>query len=344
MMVDTKGFHVPAKLNATIPAEKRGTTRDRVRLMVMNGTGSITHDSFLQLSSYLKEGDLLVMNNSRTLPAALKGMHGNREVEIRLSRRISEKEWDVLVVDSSFKVGDTIDFKDGISATISDFGSEEPLVRLLFSVGGVRLTNMIYKYGEPIRYEYIDQPWSLDTYQTVYAAAPGSVEMTSAGRAITWRLLNQLKSKGINLAFLQLHAGLSYYGNDHWPTPSKHPEKYVISEETANLVNDTHRKGGRVIAVGTTVVRALESATDLSGRVSAKEGVTDLYIQSGYHLKVVDGLLTGFHEPEASHLDLLTAFVNYDVLMSCYQEAIAYEYLWHEFGDMNLILPEVRLQ
>ena len=210
---------------------------------------------------------------------------------------------------------------------------------LSFSKSGLELYDAIYRYGEPLYYEYIKTPWPLEMYQTVYASVPGSVEMPSAGRAISWRLLDKLKQKGVKIAYLQLHAGLSYYGNDRWPNPTNHVEAFCIPEETAELVNKTKKNNGRVIAVGTTVVRALETAVTNDGIVEAQEGATRLYIQKGYPLRAVDGLLTGFHEPEASHLDLLSAFIDEDLLMKAYEEVLSAGYLWHEFGDMNLILP-----
>ena len=210
---------------------------------------------------------------------------------------------------------------------------------LSFSKTGLDLYDAIYQYGEPLHYEYIQTPWPLEMYQTVYASVPGSVEMPSAGRAISYSLLRKLKQKGVNIAYLQLHAGLSYYGNDRWPNPANHVEAFYIPEETAEMVNRTRKNKGRVIAVGTTVVRALETAVNSEGIVEAQEGETRLYIQKGYPLRAVDGLLTGFHEPEASHLDMLSAFMDEDLLMNAYEEALSSGYLWHEFGDMNLILP-----
>jgi S-adenosylmethionine:tRNA ribosyltransferase-isomerase len=176
-------------------------------------------------------------------------------------------------------------------------------------------------------------------YQTVYASVPGSMEMASAGRAISYKLLHTLKKKGVKIAYVQLHAGLSYYGNDRWPNPANHVEAFCIPEKTAELVNETKKNNGRVIAVGTTVVRALETAVTSDGFVEAQEGATRLYIQKGYPLRAVDGLLTGFHEPEASHLDMLSAFIDEEILMKAYEEVLSAGYLWHEFGDMNLILP-----
>ncbi|MBW8348516.1 S-adenosylmethionine:tRNA ribosyltransferase-isomerase [Bacillus sp. IITD106] len=340
MKVDAKDFHIPSNLNASIPPEKRGTSRDGVRLMVLDCvSGKTVHGQFKDLASYLKPGDLLVMNNSRTIPSVLRGRRGGRNVEVRLSRRLSDREWDALVLNGLCEIGVKLILENGITATIIGNGSERPLVRLLFSKGGVELYNMIFQFGEPIRYEYIDTSWPLEAYQTVYATVPGSVEMASAGRAFSWGLINQLKKKGVQTTFLQLHAGLSYYGENHWPTPNKHPERFSISEQTAEIVNRTRKDGGRVIAVGTTVVRALESASDHKGQVTPQNRLTDLFIKEGYPLKVVDGLLTGFHEPEASHLHLLTAFIKKDYLLKSYHEALEHEYLWHEFGDMNFILP-----
>nr|WP_066400798.1 S-adenosylmethionine:tRNA ribosyltransferase-isomerase [Cytobacillus eiseniae] len=339
-MSAVRSFQVPANLNAHTPAEFRGVQRDHVRLMALDTvSGDCFHNHFHHLAAYLRKGDLLVLNNSRTLPAMLKGKSGKQTIEIRLSRKISDNEWEALIVGGVVTVGEKITLLGELTATITGIGMEAPLVILSFSKSGLALYENIYRYGEPLHYEYIETPWPLEMYQTVYASVPGSVEMPSAGRAFTWKLLKQLKQKGVNIAFIQLHAGLSYYGNNRWPNPSKHVEDYCVPEETAALVNQTKENGGRVIAVGTTVVRALETAVNHTGKVEAQEGRTRLYIQKGYPLKAVDGLITGFHEPEASHLDLLTAFIDKHLLLKAYRAALADGYLWHEFGDMNLILP-----
>lgn len=339
-MSSARSFQIPEYLNAHTPAELRGIQRDHVRLMTLDTvTGDYSHDYFYKLDSYLFEGDLLVLNNSRTIPAVIKGKRGKQTIEIRLSRKLSDKEWEALIVGGVVTVGEKIDLPKGLTATITGLGAEAPLIILSFSKSGLDLLEIFYRYGEPLHYEYIETPWPIEVYQTVYASVPGSVEMPSAGRAFTWRLLNRLKEKGVNIAYLQLHAGLSYYGNDRWPHPNKHLEEFSISAETAELVNKTKENNGRVIAVGTTVVRALETAVNTDGKVEPEKGITGLYIQKGYPLKAVDGLITGFHEPEASHLDLLSAFINKGLLMKAYKEALADGYLWHEFGDMNLILP-----
>jgi S-adenosylmethionine:tRNA ribosyltransferase-isomerase len=335
-------FYLPSELNASHPPERRGIRRDHVRMMVLDKkTGDVSHDKFFQLADYLKPGDLVVMNNSRTVPAILKaGLYRNsklieEEAEIRLARRRNEETWDVLIVTDRVKLGDILQFSSDLSAVVIDMKEGSPLKTILFSKKGTDLFNSIYALGEPVRYEYINHPWGLDYYQTVFASHPGSVEMPSAGRAFSWELLFNLQRKGIELDFIQLHTGLSYLLDDEVETsPTDNYEEYHLSEKTIEKIHKTKAAGGRVIAVGTTVVRALESA----GVTGELHGVTNLYINQNFPLKMVDGIITGFHEPKASHLDMLTAFVPQDLLWSAYEEAIDQQYLWHEFGDMNLIL------
>jgi S-adenosylmethionine:tRNA ribosyltransferase-isomerase len=179
----------------------------------------------------------------------------------------------------------------------------------------------------------------IDLYQTVYAGEPGSVEMPSAGRALSWEVLLKLKRRGVKLASVVLHTGLSSTRDDE--LDAAHPnydEEYQVPEVTAYDANQARGNGSRVIAVGTTVVRALESVVQGDGRLVAGKGWTRLHIDSRHTLRAVDGLITGFHEPKASHLELLSAFVNPLRLQSAYLEAISRGYLWHEFGDTNLII------
>ena len=335
-------FYLPSELNASQPPERRGIRRDHVKMMVLDKkTGHVTHDHFFHLTDYLNPGDLVVMNNSRTVPAILKaGLFRDtkriqQEVEIRLARRRNEETWDVLVVTEGVKLGDILHFSSDLTAVVIDMKAGTPLKTILFSKKGTDLFNSIYALGEPIRYEYINHKWGLDYYQTVFASQPGSVEMPSAGRAFSWELLFNLQRKGIELDFIQLHTGLSYLLDDELETsPTDNYEEYHLSEKTIEKIHRTKASGGRVIAVGTTVVRALESA----GVTGALNGVTNLYINKSFPLKMVDGIITGFHEPKASHLDMLTAFVPQDLLWNAYEEAIEQQYLWHEFGDMNLII------
>ncbi|MBS4177937.1 S-adenosylmethionine:tRNA ribosyltransferase-isomerase [Lederbergia citrea] len=338
-MTAVHNFQIPKHLNALSPAEYRGKSREDVRLLVLDRlNGTTFHAHFNQLQDYLMPGDLLVINNSRTIPAVLTGKYKNNTIEVRLSRQVSEQEWDAVILGNTLAIGSTLTFPGDMSAVVISDGSELPLVTLSFSKSGLDLLNHIYRIGLPIHYEYIDYPWPLDTYQTAFASVPGSVEMPSAGRALSWKMLNNLKEQGIDFGFLQLHTGLSYYGENMWPHPEKHPESYCIPLKTAQQIAKTKVNGGRVIAVGTTVVRALETAANEDGTVKPQSGLTSLYIKKDYQLTVVDGLLTGFHEPEASHLDLLTAFIEENHLIKAYSKALDQGYLWHEFGDMNLVL------
>lgn len=335
-------FHLPSELNASHPPERRGIRRDHVKMMVLDKkTGQVKHDKFFRLSDYLKSGDLVVMNNSRTVPAILqaelfrKTKRMKQEVEIRLARRRNEDTWDVLIVTDDVRLGDILQFSSNLTGVVIDLKKGTPLKTILFSKKGTDLFNSIYSLGEPVRYEYIQDKWELDYYQTVFATHPGSVEMPSAGRAFSWELLFNLQKKGIELDFIQLHTGLSYLLDDEIETsPSDNYEEYHLSEKTIEKIHQTKASGGRVIAVGTTVVRALESA----GMTGVFNGVTNLYIHQNFPLKMVDGIITGFHEPKASHLDMLTAFIPQEKLWKAYEEAIEQQYLWHEFGDMNLIL------
>ncbi|QHW35283.1 S-adenosylmethionine:tRNA ribosyltransferase-isomerase [Paenibacillus rhizovicinus] len=344
-------FHVPEELNATAPPERRGIRRDHVKMLVLNRrTGFVSHSSFYRLDEHMKEGDLLVLNASRTIPAVLHGEWRRGGVvlgegtEVRLARRRDDCSWQALVVSTEFRPlpGDSFAFKPLLSAEVTAEVTEtssQPLVTIAFSLQGARLTDYLYAYAEPIRYEYISHPWELDYYQTVYASAPGSVEMPSAGRAFSWELLFKLKRQGVRIAYVQLHTGLSYIPEEGGhPDPRNNFEQYEVPKETADAIIRTKKEGGRVVAAGTTVVRALESAAGRDGEPAAGSGWTNLMIEASTPLRVVDGLISGFHEPEASHLEMLSAFIEPGLLYDAYQEAIAYGYLWHEFGDINVII------
>lgn len=338
-------FVVPDELNASAPPERRGLRRDHVKLMILDRkTGGALHTRFDQLDRFLQPGDVLVLNSSRTVPAALSGtLQKNGEtsvpVEVRLAHRLSEDTWDVLLLGEKGTIGDTLTFSHQLAAQIITADPDRPTVTIRFHAKGAALYDQIYALGEPIRYEYISQPWALDYYQTVYATSPGSVEMPSAGRAFSWELLFRLIRKGIRLTYLELHTGLSSFIDDRWNyQPTENWEEFFVPPSTADVVNKAKANGKRVIAVGTTVVRALESSVDEQGNLVSQRGKTNIYITDSYPLQIADGLLTGFHEPEASHLDMLSAFVRRDQLMRAYHEAIEMNYLWHEFGDVNLIV------
>lgn len=332
-------------MEAHQPAELRGVSRDQVRLLVLpRFQGPCVHTQFDALGDFLHPGDLLVVNTSRTLPSLLRAHdEEGQPVEVRLAHRRSDEMWDALLLNGRLHIGREgmcLDFGQGLTARVE---VRRPDLTFLWQVHFDRccipLLDLIYRLGEPVRYGYVEGPLPIDLYQTVYAGEPGSVEMPSAGRPFTWQMLLKLKNRGIGLASILLHTGLSSTRDDQIDlTHPVYDEDYFVPEATALAVNDAHVNGGTVIAVGTTVVRALESAAHPDGRVEAIRGLTRLHIAADYQLKVVDALLTGMHEPKSSHLDLLSAFVAPPRLQAAYLEAIQRGYLWHEFGDINLII------
>lgn len=338
-------FTLPPELEAHAPPELRGLRRDAVRLMVLpRSEGEPVHTSFDELGRFLRAGDLLVVNDSRTLPGLLRAQdeHGGA-VEVRLAHRRSDDVWDVLLLNGRRHIGRAgmrLEFGNGLRACVLARRPDLPFLwRMRFDTCCAPLLNLIYRLGEPVRYTYVQNALPLDLYQTVYAGMPGSVEMPSAGRPFTWELLLKLKRRGIGFVSLSLHTGLSSSRDD--AVDALHPnydEEFQVPAPTAHRVNETHAHGGRVIAVGTTVVRALETAARADGTVAEMRGWTHLRILQNTSLRAVDGLLTGLHEPQASHLDLLSAFVAPGRLQSAYQDCVARGYLWHEFGDMNLIV------
>ncbi|AFY56738.1 S-adenosylmethionine:tRNA-ribosyltransferase-isomerase (queuine synthetase) [Rivularia sp. PCC 7116] len=343
-------FLLPAELSAKEPPERRGIARDGVRLMTINrNSGEVDHSRFNGISEFLRPGDLLIFNTSRTLPASLQGCDCtlDKYLEIRLAQHLPDDSWLALLMCQQgnpfacgLQEGMNLDFGEGLTAKVENQDIHIPrLWKISFSLAGTQLMDSIYRLGNPIRYEYVSKPWDLDYYQTVYAKEPGSAEMPSAGRAFTWKLLFDLKRKGIETAQIVLHTGLSSYMDDE--LDALHPaseEEYFISETAAKKINRVRQEGGRIIAVGTTVVRALESAVDIEGLIKPQHSYTRLHISAEHQLKIVDGLLTGMHEPEASHLDLLTAFLSAEQIQVAYEDAVQRGYLWHEFGDLNLIL------
>jgi len=338
-------FNLPPELEAHQPAELRGVGRDQVRLLVLpRFQGPFVHTQFDALRDFLHKGDLLVVNTSRTLPALLRAHdEEGKPVEVRLAHRRSDEMWDALLLDGRVHVGREgmrLDFGQGLTAYVEARRPDLPFLwQVHFDRCCIPLLDLIYRLGEPVRYGYVEEPLPIDLYQTVYAGEPGSVEMSSAGRPFTWQMLLKLKNRGIGLASILLHTGLSSTRDDQIDlTHPVYAEEYFVPEATALAVNDAHANGGAVIAVGTTVVRALESAAHSDGRVEAVRGLTRLHIAADYRLKAADALLTGMHEPQTSHLDLLSAFVAPPRLQAAYLEAIQRGYLWHEFGDVNLII------
>lgn len=329
-------FTVPPELEASVPPEARGLTRDQVRLMVTNPrTDKIVHAGFADLPEFLCAGDLVVINVSATLPAALTARRAGGEViALHLSTRLPGDLWVVEPRASSTIPGETLSLEEGGRAT--------PLASYRRS-GRLWVANLdlprpvlqyLHRWGRPISYPYVRGTWPLAMYQTVYARVPGSAEMPSAGRPFTPAILDRLREKGVGIAELVLHTGVASLERDEAP----YEEFYSVSSATAEAVRAAKVTGGRVVAVGTTVVRALESSVDDEGRVVASRGWTDLVITPERGARVIDGLLTGFHEPRASHWALLEAVAGRRSLERSYRAAIAAAYLWHEFGDLHLII------
>ena len=343
-------FDLPDELSATKPPELRGINRDEVKLLIINRNDYMTyHSTFNHLSDFLRSGDLLIFNSSRTLPASLKTINKGKgkPSEVRLAEHLPDDTWLVLFLfdketpkNSLIKCGQKIEFESDLTAVVEKPDSHNPrLWKIKFSKTGAALIDIFYMIGKPIRYGYISAPLPLEYYMTVFAIDPGSSEMPSAGRAFTWKMLFDLKNKNIGTSFLTLHTGLSSYMDDDLSaTHVVSEEEYFIPAGTASRIRTAKAKGGRIIAVGTTVVRALESSASLTGKVVAGHSYTNLKITGEHKLKIANGLITGFHEPQASHLDLISAFLNPSQIREAYEQAIERKYLWHEFGDLCLIV------
>lgn len=335
-------FNLTHEHEAHRPPEARGIARDSVSLLVSDrATNTHTIAPFTELAKYLRAGDLLVVNDSATIPAALDASRADgTSVTLHLSTRISERLWIVEPRRTPLiAVGEQLHLPGGGCVTLQSPVHREH-ARLWYAL--VDLPEASAEYlaasGRPIAYDYLDGRYSIDAYQTIFAREPGSVEMPSAARPFTLRVIDSLYRYSVNIASITLHCGVA--------SPEAHEppldERFAVPEWTARIVNATHAEGGRVIAVGTTVVRALESAVS-GGVVHPARGWTSRIVDPSNPPQVVDGLLTGFHEPRASHFLMLEAFVDRHFLSEAYNEALEAGLLWHEFGDVHLILPSKRV-
>lgn len=347
-------FQLPPERSASAPPEARGLTRDGVRLMISyQASNQLVHTHFRELDRFLEAGDVLLLNTSETMNAALPATRTDgKALTLHLSTRLPSDLWVVEVREPAeratrpfphARAGERLSLPGGASATLLTPHAptlrhrEGAEVRLWIAILKLPcpLERYLAEFGAPIRYSYVERPWPLPYYQTVYANERGSAEMPSAGRAFTPELLTRLMAKGVQLLPLLLHTGVASL-EAHEPP---YEEFYRVSPTTAAAVNGARAEGRRVIAVGTTAVRAIESVTDERGRAHAGEGWTDLVITPARGMRVVDGLLTGLHEPRATHLALLEALAGRAHLEHSYTAALAEGYLWHEFGDLHLILP-----
>jgi S-adenosylmethionine:tRNA ribosyltransferase-isomerase len=332
-------FDLPDELAATRPPEQR----DQVRLLVARADG-MAHARFADLGAFLAPGDLVVVNTSATLAAAVDGTRpGGGAVTVHFSTALDGGTWLVEVrpvqnatgpvTDAS--VGEGIVLPAGVTVTLRE--PRDRLWRADVAVEGSVL-DYLARHGRPVTYSYVKGRWPLDAYQTVFAREPGSAEMPSAGRPFTADLVTRLVSAGVAVAPITLHTGVSSLEEGEPPLP----ERYRVPRATARLVNLTRASGGRIVAVGTTVTRALESVAQVDGWVGPRAGWTDLVLGPNRPARVIDGLITGWHAPGASHLRLLEAVAGTDLVAAAYQEALRHRYLWHEFGDSCLLLPNGR--
>ena len=336
---------LPPQLAAHEPSEATGRGRDDVRLMVSRtASGEVSHHSFAALPELLLPGDLVVVNNSATLPAAI-ALPDGAALTVHFSTAMPEGDW--LVELRSGRSPATVTFGGGKPGQRLDLPGRAMLTlaaRFSQRLWRARLSTAVIpyllRYGEPIRYSYVPRLWPIESYQTVFATWPGSAEMPSAARPFTPEIVTRLVSRGIAIAPITLHTGVSSLEGGEQP----YPESYDVPAATARLANLTRQAGGRVIAAGTTVVRALETAAALSGRASpgaiaASAGWTSHVVTRQSGVAAVDGLLTGLHEPRSTHLWMLAAFASEELLGRCYRAAADQGYRWHEFGDVHLLLP-----
>ena len=355
-------FELPPQLEAGEPPEARGLRRDEVRLMVSyREDDRVTHTRFTDLPDFLEAGDALVVNTSGTMNAAIPATRENgTPVTVHLSTHLPADLW-VVELRSSSRAEPLLDGESGEMLSLpadayltlhtpylpENRSSGERPNRLWISTVTLtdNLNDYLDRHGSPIRYGYVQESWPPGYYQTVYATEKGSAEMPSAGRAFTPELITRLVAEGVRILPLVLHTGVASLEDDEPP----YEEFYRVPPETARAVNEVREAGRRVVAVGTTVVRALETVTDADGVTHPGSGWTDLFVTPERGVRSANGMLTGLHEPRSTHLSMLEALVGRDAvrpfstagrehLRTAYEEALKAGYLWHEFGDLHLIL------
>lgn len=341
MNVSDFNYELPKELIAQDPLEKRSESR----LMVLDKeTGDITHKHFYDILEYVNEGDCLVINNTRVIPARLYGSKEGTDaaIEILLLKRIDADTWECLTKPGKkARVGARISFGDGILVgEIIDIVEEgNRLIR--FEYDGI-FEEILDKLGEMPLPPYITHKLQdKNRYQTVYAKYDGSAAAPTAGLHFTPELMEELRDKGIRIAEVTLHVGLGTFR----PVKVKnvlehhmHSEYYEINEEACDIINSTKESGGKVISVGTTSTRTIESAADENGYLTPKKGNTDIFIYPGYDFKVIDSLITNFHLPESTLIMLVSALAGRENVLSAYEEAVKEKYRFFSFGDAMLIM------
>ncbi len=333
-------YHLPEERIAQTPLKDRTSSK---LLVLDRETGDITHKIFRDIKDYLNKGDLLVMNNTRVIPARLFGVkkETGSKIEFLLLKRIDINEWEVILKPGrKAREGARFDFGDGLLSAeilkVKDDGNR--IVK--FEYEGV-FEEILDKLGQMPLPPYIKEKLEdKERYQTVYSKFEGSAAAPTAGLHFTDELLSEIRGMGVNTAFVTLHVGLGTFRPvkcDNITEHKMHSEHFFIDEETASLINETKKRGNKVIAVGTTSIRVLESVADENGVVKPYEGDTDIFIYPGYKFKVVDRLITNFHLPESTLLMLVSTMAGRENILNAYEEAIKEEYRFFSFGDAMFI-------
>ncbi len=341
MNVEEFDYHLPESLIAQTPLKNR----DQSRLLVLGRkTGNIAHKHFTDIMDYFEPGDTLVLNDTRVMPARLFGLkeETGAKVEMLMLTRIEDNDWEVLLKPAKrIKVGNTLSFGNGkiIAECIKELEQGGRIMRLHYE--GI-LEERLDELGEmplpPYIKERLDDP---DRYQTVYAKENGSAAAPTAGLHFTDELLQKIKDKGVNIAFITLHVGLGTFRpasvediDDH----EMHSEYYQMTKETADMLNKTKENGHRIISVGTTSTRTLETIRRDHEQFVATSGWTDIFIYPGFEYKAIDGLITNFHLPKSTLVMLVSAFSSREYILNAYKEAVKLKYRFFSFGDAMLII------
>ncbi|PLR78020.1 tRNA preQ1(34) S-adenosylmethionine ribosyltransferase-isomerase QueA [Bacillus sp. V3-13] len=342
MNVELFDFDLPDELIAQVPLKNRTDSR----LMVLNKeSGDITHDTFKNIGDYFKKGDCLVLNDTRVLPARLYGAKQDTgaKIEVLLLKQQDGDRWETLIKPAKrVKEGTKIDFGDGVLSAVC-VGETEHGGRILdFRYEGI-FYEVLEALGEMPLPPYIkEQLDDRDRYQTVFARERGSAAAPTAGLHFTEELLDELRSRGVHIAFITLHVGLGTFrpvSVENIHEHQMHTEFYQVSEGTARLLTDVRSKGGRIITVGTTSTRTLETiAAGHDGAFTAESGWTDIFIYPGYQFKAIDGMITNFHLPKSTLIMLVSALAGRENVLNAYQIAVKERYRFFSFGDAMLLL------
>ena len=335
-------YDLPAELIAQTPIEPRNASR----LMVLDRlSGKIEHKIFSQLEEFLNEGDCLILNDTRVIPARIYGVkkETGAVVEFLLLNQNENNVWECLCKPGKrAKIGTEFVFGEGlVDCEVVDI-AEDGNRKIRFNCDSKEIYNILDKIGKMPLPPYITQELKNgERYQTVYSRELGSAAAPTAGLHFTKEMLDDLKNKGINIGYVTLHVGLGTFRPvkvDDVTKHKMHTEHYHISKETADLINETKRNGKRVISVGTTSTRTLESVATKNGCICEDEDDTSIFIYPGYEFKCIDGLITNFHLPESTLIMLVSAFAGYDNTMNAYKTAVDEKYRFFSFGDAMLIL------